>query len=190
VSAAIRAEWTKLRTTFGPLFLLVLCLVARAVHLAPVPVAVLGVHVISGEYSSGLIFTTLVAIPNRLAVLAAKALVLSVAVAVVGLVGGSGSAVYLVLIALLSLGIGAVVRDSAVAIGTVLGLLYLPPILTQLVSSAHLHRLLDQWSPMTAELAIKGFTGSRAGLGVLALWSAAALLAGAVRLHRPATATR
>lgn len=39
-----------------------------------------------------------------------------------------GSALYLGLIALLSLGIATMVRDSAVAIGTVLGLLYLFPI--------------------------------------------------------------
>jgi ABC-2 type transport system permease protein len=190
VSAAIRAEWTKLRTTSGPLLMLVAAAVVSRLHLGQVPVAVLGVLMISGEHSSGLILTTLVAIPNRLVVLAAKASVLSVAVAVVGLVGGAGSAVSLVLIALLSLGIGALVCDSAVAIGTVLGLLYLPPILTQLVGDAHRHRLLDRWSPMTAELAIKGFTGSRAGLGVLAVWSAGALIAGALRLYRPAAAPR
>ena len=38
---------------------------------------------------------------------------------------------YLALIALLSLGIATAVRDAAVAIGVVLGLLYLFPILIQ-----------------------------------------------------------
>jgi hypothetical protein len=42
----------------------------------------------------------------------------------------SGSALYLALIALLSLGVAAIVRDSAIASGTVLALLYLFPILS------------------------------------------------------------
>ena len=44
-----------------------------------------------------------------------------------------GSVLYLGLIALLSLGIGTVLRDTAVSTGIVLGLLYLPPLLAQLV---------------------------------------------------------
>ena len=40
----------------------------------------------------------------------------------------AGSVLYLALIALLSLGMATAVRDSAVAIGIVLGLLYLVPI--------------------------------------------------------------
>jgi ABC-2 type transport system permease protein len=55
--------------------------------------------------------------------------------------------------AFLSPGLAAVVRDSAAAIRAVLGLLYLRPILTQMV------RLLEQLVPMSAGL-------------VLAAWSA------------------
>ena len=47
---------------------------------------------------------------------------------------GAGTVLYLALIALLSLGIAAVVRDAAVAIGAVLGLLYLFPVLAQVGS--------------------------------------------------------
>ena len=46
----------------------------------------------------------------------------------------AGSVLYLALIALLSLGIATVVRDSAVAIGVVLGLLYLSPIILSVVA--------------------------------------------------------
>ena len=46
----------------------------------------------------------------------------------------AGSVLYLALIALLSLGIATVVRDSAVAIGVVLGLLYLSPIIIAAVA--------------------------------------------------------
>jgi ABC-2 type transport system permease protein len=96
-----------------------------------------------------------------------------------------GSVLYLALIALLSLGVATAVRDSAAAIGVVLGLLYLFPIIDQAVSSPDWHRHLEQIAPMTAGLEIQATTGLRslpispwAGLGVLAAWTAAALLAG------------
>jgi ABC-2 type transport system permease protein len=97
----------------------------------------------------------------------------------------AGSVLYLTLIALLSLGIATAVRDSAIAIGLVLGLLYLFPIFAHLVTNPHLERRLEQIGPMTAGLAIQATTNLRslpiapwAGLGVLAAWAAAALLAG------------
>ena len=100
-----------------------------------------------------------------------------------------GSVLYLTLIALLSLGIAAAVRDGAAAIGIVLGLLYLFPILGQVVGSGTWHRHLEQLAPMTAGLAIQATTGLRslpispwAGLGVLAGWTAAALLTGVTLL--------
>ena len=98
---------------------------------------------------------------------------------------------YLALIALLSLGVATAVRDSAVAIGIVLGLLYLFPILAALVTDPSLKRHLQQIAPMTAGLAIQATTDLRrlpigpwAGLGVLAAWAAAALLAGGLLLRR------
>ncbi len=101
-----------------------------------------------------------------------------------------GSVLYLALIALLSLGIAAAVRDGAAAIGIVLGLLYLFPILGQVVGGGTAHRHLEQLAPMTAGLAIQATTGLRslpispwAGLGVLAGWAAAALLAGGTLLR-------
>jgi ABC-2 type transport system permease protein len=102
----------------------------------------------------------------------------------------AGSVLYLTLIALLSLGTATAVRDSAAAIGVVLGLLYLFPILTAAVSDPHLQRHLQQIAPMTAGLEIEATTGLRslpispwAGLGVLAAWAAAALLAGGLLLR-------
>jgi len=101
-----------------------------------------------------------------------------------------GSVLYLALIAVLSLGIAAAVRDGAAAIGIVLGLLYLFPILGQVVGGGTAHRHLEQLAPMTAGLAIQATTGLRslpispwAGLGVLAGWAAAALLAGGLALR-------
>ena len=67
----------------------------------------------------------------------------------------AGSVLYLALIALLSLGIAAAVRSSAAAIGIVLGLLYLFPILAAVVADPHWQRHLQQIGPMTAGLAIQ-----------------------------------
>ena len=96
-----------------------------------------------------------------------------------------GSVLYLALISLLSLGVAAVIRDSAVAIGTVLALLYLFPILLAFIGNAHWQHRLERWTPTVAGLTIQDTTGLRslaitpwAGLGVLALWAGGALIAG------------
>lgn len=101
-----------------------------------------------------------------------------------------GSVLYLGLIALFSLGIATAVRESAPAIGTVLGLLYLFPIIAHLFSDPNLQRHLEQIAPMTAGLAIQSTTNPHklpiapwAGLAVLAAWATAALLAGGLALR-------
>jgi ABC-2 type transport system permease protein len=102
-----------------------------------------------------------------------------------------GSVLYLALIALFSLGIAAAARDSAVSIGLSLGVLYLPPILIAVVvtNPVWLHRL-ERYTPMNAGLTIQATTGLRglaitpwAGLGVLAVWAAGALLVGGFLLR-------
>lgn len=252
---ALSAEWTKLRTLAGAPWLLVAVAAATiavsgaaaaavtcpsggcgidparvsltGVYLGQAVAAILGVLVISNEYSTGMIGLTLAATPRRTTVLAAKAALVAAltlvagAVAVAGsLLAGRllltghgitpahgypaltlkdgpvlraaiGSVLYLVLIALLSLGVATVVRDPAPAIGAVLGLLFLAPIIAAVVHGAHWHSAIERYAPMTAGLAIQATTGLRslpispwAGLGVLACWSAAALLAGGLALRR------
>ena len=103
----------------------------------------------------------------------------------------AGSVLYLALIALLSLGLATAVRDSGASIAVVLGLLYIVPILTDLGTlDPPWERRLQQWGPMTAGLAIQATRnlktlpiGPWPGLGVLAAWAAAALLAGGVLLR-------
>ncbi len=84
----------------------------------------------------------------------------------------------------------AILRDSAVAVGAVLGILYLFPIIIAFVSSATWHKRLERWTPANAGLAIQATTGLRhlaigpwGGLGVLAIWAGAALVAGALMLR-------
>jgi ABC-2 type transport system permease protein len=101
-----------------------------------------------------------------------------------------GTVLYLGLIALLSLGVATAVRDAAAAIGIVLGLLYVFPIIAAVVTVPAWHRHLEQFAPMTAGLAIQDTTSLSTapvapwtGLGILGAWAAAALLTGALLLR-------
>jgi ABC-2 type transport system permease protein len=100
-----------------------------------------------------------------------------------------GSVLYLGLIAILSMGVAVLVRDSAVSIGLVLSLLYLFPVLSAFIGNQTWHNRIERYTPM-AGLNIQATTGLKAlpigpwsGLGVLALWAAAALLAGSLMLR-------
>jgi ABC-2 type transport system permease protein len=102
-----------------------------------------------------------------------------------------GSVLYLALIALLSMGIAVLVRETAIAIGSVLALLYLFPLLAHAVSDPTLQRHLEQAGPMSAGLLIQTTTdlsalplGPWAGLGVAAAWAAGAVSAAAFALAR------
>lgn len=102
----------------------------------------------------------------------------------------AGSVLYLALVALLSFGVATAVREAATAIGTVLGLLYLFPVVAHVVGDPEWQRHLQQIAPMTAGLAVQSTThldtlpiGPWAGLGVLASWAAAGLLTGGLLLR-------
>ncbi len=101
-----------------------------------------------------------------------------------------GSVLYLVLVALLAFGVTTAVRDPAVAIGAVLGLLYLFPIVASVIPDHVLARHLLQIAPMSAGLYIQSTVGVRSlpltpwqGLGILAAWAFGALALGAVVLR-------
>lgn len=175
-------------------------------------VAVLAVLAVGDEYSTGMVRVTLTALPRRTAVLAAKAVVVAgvVAVTAVPAVLGSltvgwfilpehevvpraavGSVLYLVLIGLLGLGTATAARNPAAASGIVLGLLYVFPIIAQVVTDPGWRRHLQQAGPMSAGLAVQATgdvdavpIGPWQGLGVLALWALAALLTGGLLLAR------
>ncbi|MET8352210.1 ABC transporter permease [Micromonospora sp. NPDC005206] len=101
-----------------------------------------------------------------------------------------GSMLYLALVALLSYGVAAVLRDTAGSIATMLILLYTGPILSAVVTDAQWLKRIDRISPMSAGLkiqatrALESLTiGPWQGLGVLALWAAGALLIGLLSLQ-------
>ncbi|MFK0221971.1 ABC transporter permease [Streptomyces vinaceus] len=126
-----------------------------------ISVMVLGVLTITSEYGTGMIRTTFTAAPDRARVLTAKYLVfagvafaaVAGSVAAVGLTsailrGGAGAGVhgggewaralagcvYVTLLGVLALAIGAVLRHSAGAIAVMLGLVTLPPVVGGMLS--------------------------------------------------------
>ena len=137
--------------------------------------AVLGVLVITSEFSSGLIRATLAATPRRGLVLAAKAAVLGAAGLVIGEVLAfaaflAGQAVlrspaphatlgqpgvlravllagaYLCLMGLIGLGIGAIIRRTAGAIAAVVGVVFVLPLIFVVFPDAVRHAV-EQFLP-------------------------------------------
>lgn len=125
-------------------------------------VSVLGVLVIAGEYGTGMVRSTLVAVPRRVPVLFGKMIVLAVTTFVVSaaalaitvpistaLLSGNdvavdlsdaqywiallGAAGYLVAVALIALCLGVIIRNSAGGIAVALGLLLAAPLVLGLM---------------------------------------------------------
>jgi ABC-2 type transport system permease protein len=126
--------------------------------LGQIVMGVLGVLLMTSEYSSGMIRSTLAAVPRRPVVLAAKAAVYGLVVLVAGeiaafasFLGGVAalrpsvphpalsqpsvlravvmSGAYLALTGLMGLGLGAIIRHSAAAVATLAGGLFVLPII-------------------------------------------------------------
>jgi ABC-2 type transport system permease protein len=98
-----------------------------------------------------------------------------------------GTVLYLGLMALLGLGIGAIVRDTAVSIALILAALYVLPMVAAVIQNPDVREWIDKLAPMNAGLAIQATRnlselpiGPWAGLGVFAAYAAAATVAGAV----------
>lgn len=142
------------------------------IYLAQLVVAVLGVLVVSGEYGTGMIRSTLAAVPTRLPALAAKAGVLFVATFIVGLLSTVGAyfvstavysgygvsasltdpdlllpmlgaSLYLALLAVFALGVGTMVRSSAGGIGIVVALILVVPTILSLVPAEWAQSMAD-----------------------------------------------
>jgi ABC-2 type transport system permease protein len=182
-------------------------------HLSQVAIGVLGVLAVTSEYGTGMIRATLAAVPQRRLLLAAKAAVLTAAAlvtatascfaayyafqallpagdpmrtslgdpAVLRAVAGAG--LYLTALGLLGLGLGTILRSSAGAIATLLGLLFVPALLASLFPQSW-QNSIGGYLPMNAGEAVitihhqTGTLQPWAGLGVFCLYTAAALAAG------------
>jgi ABC-type transport system involved in multi-copper enzyme maturation permease subunit len=131
-------------------------------HLSQIAFGVLGVLLITSEYTTGTIRVTFAAIPQRRVVLAGKVIVFSTIGLAVGLsasfaayfvfqallTGDSlrssitdpgvvralmGGGLYLTVLGLLGLGLGGITRSPSGALGALFGLLFVPQILVQLL---------------------------------------------------------
>lgn len=126
-------------------------------------IAILGVLAITGEYSTGMIRSTMTAGPKRLPVFAAKALIITACAFVIGLICSFGggliatltldvlqpgdlfngkvaidllnNALFLALVALMAFALGTLVRNAAGAIAGMMGLLFVLPIAANIAAS-------------------------------------------------------
>ena len=181
-------------------------------------IAVLGALLITTEYSTGVIRASLLAVPKRTPMLAAKAVIFAVLILVLGeiisfsafFIGSSilhshvpvslsdpgvaravtGSGLYLAVLGLFALAIGALIRHTAGGISTVIGVVFVLPILSGLLPGswgAHINAYL----PVQAGTLI-GHARQQAsdllspweGFGVFCLWTAVLLVAAGYLLNR------
>lgn len=190
----------------------------RGYVLVQLVVGVLGVLVVSGEYATGMIRSSLAAAPKRLPVLWAKAITVSVIVFVTitissfiayfavqpildtqglgyaltspGMVRAVfGVGLYATGIGLLGVGLGWILRHTAGAIATLFGLVLILPSVGEL--------LPDDWQPHILPYLPSNAGGQLAavnpdpgglapwtGFGVLCIWIAVIIVAGALLLRR------
>jgi ABC-type transport system involved in multi-copper enzyme maturation permease subunit len=193
------------------------------VWLAQLAVGVLGVLVISGEYSTGMIRSTLAAVPKRLPVLWAKAAVfalvtfalalpatliaffsvqaflgheridghqIAVSFAAPGVARAViGGAVYLTVVGLFGLALGAILRNTAAGISALAAVLFVVPSLLGMLPSS-LSTAVSPYLPSNAGQAIMSINPAAHSLspgGGLLLFSGytlAGLLLAAALLHR------
>jgi ABC-2 type transport system permease protein len=187
------------------------------VQLAQLAIGVLGVLVMTAEYSTGMIRASMTAVPKRLSVLWAKAIVygattllLMVPAALIAFVVGEaifsgrnldvaftapgvaravvGAGVYLAVIGLFGLGLGAIVRNTAGGIALFAGIMFvLPPLMNVLPASWN--RAASPYLPLQAGQTIMSVTpgnhlGTWTGFGLLCAYTAASLVVAALLLRR------
>ena len=174
-------------------------------HLAQLAVAVLGVLVISGEYSTGLIRSTFAAVPRRLPVLWAKMLVFGGATFVLMVPSALlaffvsqsilsrhdlqttlshphvlraviGSALFLTVTGLLGLALGALLRNTAAAIATFVGAMFVLPGIAAILPSSW-SNAIDPYLPLNAGTGLMNLQQSS---GALAPWTGFAVYVGYV----------
>ncbi|RFS83942.1 ABC transporter permease [Actinomadura spongiicola] len=186
--------------------------------LGQLTICVLGVLIIASEYSTGMIRASLLAVPRRLPMLWAKATVFGLVVLVLGVVvsfvsffiGAAlfgdkasvslgddgvlraviGGGLYLAMLGLFALAVGAIVRHPAGGITGVIGfVLVLAPLASLLPGSIgeHVHAYLPSEAGYLISKAHQGeddILSPWEGYGVFALWTAALLGIASVLLKR------
>lgn len=170
---------------------------------AQLAIGVLGVLVITGEYSTGMIRASLSAVPKRLPVLWAKAVVFATvtlalmlpSVVIAFFISQSilskhhasyswhhpgvarcviGAALYLTVVAVLALGLGTIVRNTAGGIAAFAAIFFvIPPLMNVLPSSWN--NAISKYLPNNAGAAVFSLTHGTDSLGA---WTGFALFVG------------
>lgn len=173
-------------------------------HLAQLAIGVLGVLVITGEYSTGMIRSSLLAVPRRLPVLWAKltvyALVTFVLMLVASLVSflvvqaivtqhhvqhslsspGAlrtviGAALFLTVLSALCVGLGTILRNTAGGIAAFVGLLFVLPGISAILPSS-VNNAVSPYLPLNAGTTVANHTFDNPHH--LAVWTGFALFCG------------
>ncbi len=216
ISAGTAANWSHTSPSDRATFDATQASIAGLFYLGQLVIVVLGALVCTSEYSTGMIRTSLTAMPRRVTVYAAKAAVFAVIALVVTLVAafvafflgqallGSthasvtlsgpnvlraviGSALYVTLCGLFAFAAGSILRHTAATISSIIGLLFVIPILIHLLPSSW-YNDIDRWLPDAAGRAISATIGGQdphlfspwAQFLVFAVYTAILLVAGAV----------
>ncbi|WP_329245230.1 ABC transporter permease [Streptomyces sp. NBC_01478] len=170
-----------------------------------------GTTAVSSEFQGGALRLSLAAVPHRGRWFAAKATAIAVPVFSAGLVTGAvtlavgravlgaeadglgaaeqvrgvvGCAVYLTLMALLAAGLTAVLRSGVATLSIVIPFLLIVSFVVGDASSDIADLLPDRAGQVALHATWDGAMGPWTGLGVTALWAAAALAAGAWSVRR------
>ena len=175
VGFAIAAAWGNRANGGHPLFDPTATSLRGAVYLGELIIVVIGALVITSEYGTRMISTSLTAMPRRGVLYAAKAVVLTCVTFTVALVtslasffvgqavlgpdhGGASIAspdalrsvllatVFVTCCALLAFGLGAIIRYTAGAVTTLFGLVFLIPLLGQALPNNWFHDIA-RWLP-------------------------------------------
>src|SRR4051794_21089463 len=187
------------------------------VQLAQLAIGVLGVLLITAEYSTGMIRASMSAVPRRLPVLAGKGIVFAAVTFALmapasliaffssqAILSGRhietafgapgvpravfGAALYLTVIGLFGLGLGAIVRNTAGGIAAFAGIMFvLPPLMNVLPASWN--SAASPYLPLQAGEALLALNRGNqlapwTGFGVLCAYAAASLAIAAVLLAR------
>jgi ABC-type transport system involved in multi-copper enzyme maturation permease subunit len=187
-------------------------------QLSQLTICVLGVMVMASEYSTGMIRTSLLAVPKRTPMLWAKCVVFATVVFVVAeatafpsyFIGAAilhskapvalgdpgvlraiiGAGLYLAVLALFALSIGALLRHTAAAITGIIGFVLVLAPLAQLLPGSfgkHVHAYLPTEAGHLvgqAHQATNDLLSPWQGFAVFCLWTAALLAAAAYLLKR------
>ena len=170
-----------------------------------------GTTAVSSEFQGGALRLSLAAVPHRGRWFAAKATAIAVPVFAVGLVAGVvtlavgktvlgaeadglgwaeqmrgvvGCAVYLTLMALLAAGLTALLRSGVATLSTLIPFLLIVSFVVGDASSDLADLLPDRAGQVALHETWTGAMGPWTGLGVTALWTAAALAAGTWSVRR------